>query len=248
MRPFPADLHVHSVLSPCADDLMLPQAVVATAQQRGLAIIGIVDHNSAENAAAFVAAAQGTGLTVIPGLEVTSREEVHVLTLFASADEALEWQEHIYRHLPPLANDERAFGTQIVVDADDEMKVINERLLITATDLALTDIVDLVAARGGLAIPAHVDRTAFGLFGQLGFLPPDLKAPAFEVSRFADPSASALAYPSLAGKRLLQSSDAHFLAEIGVVQTVFWLEEASFAEVRLACLGLGGRGLSPSGR
>lgn len=241
MRPFLVDLHVHTVLSPCADDLMLPRGIVAAALRRELSLLGITDHNSAENVAAVMAAARGTELRVLPGMEVTTREEVHVLTLFADVAAALRWQEIVYRHLPRLPNNERAFGIQLVVDEADEIVRVNERLLLTAVDLDLSWVVAEATRLGGLAIPAHVDRPAFGLIRQLGFVPPDLDVPALEVSGRANPERPAAIHPSLVGRRLVQSSDAHYLGQIGTARTMLWLEEATFAELRLACLGVRGR-------
>jgi len=241
MRPFLADLHVHSVLSACADDLMLPSTVIAAARRRGVSILGLADHNSAENAATFVAAGSTAGLYVLPGMEVTTREEVHVLALFSQVADALAWQEHVYRHLPPLRNDERAFGTQLVVDAQDEILRINERLLLTATDLSLAEVIGGVGQAGGLAIPAHVDRMAFGLIGQLGFVPNDVEIPIVEFSRYADPATPAAVHRSLAGRCVVQSSDAHYPGDVGAVGTLFWIEAPTIEEIRLACLGVGGR-------
>jgi PHP family Zn ribbon phosphoesterase len=174
---------------------------------------------------------------------VTTREDVHVLTLFEEVSEALAWQEYIYRHLPPLPNNERAFGAQLVVDAEDDLVRLNERLLLTATDLSLEHIIEETAGAGGLAIPAHVDRPAFSLLSQLGFVPPGLDLPVLEVSRHADVDNAAAAHPSLAGRRLVQSSDAHCVEDVGAGRTVFWLEEPTLAELRLACREIDGRRL-----
>ncbi len=244
IRPFLADLHIHSVLSPCADDLMLPSEIVATAVRRGLAVIGIADHNSAENVAAIAIAAQRKGLRVLPGIEVTTREEVHVLALFDSVAAAVAWQDYLYGHLPPLRNDERAFGTQLVVDEGDQIIRVNQRLLLTATDLSLGEVIAAVKRAGGVAIPAHVDRVAFGLLGQLGFVPADLDIPIVEVSRYTDPHEAVSLHPSLAGRAVLQSSDAHFLDEIGVAPTILWVEQPSLHELLLACHGSAGRRLA----
>lgn len=241
MRPFLADLHVHTVLSPCADDLMLPRGIVAAALRRDLSLVGICDHNASENVAAVQAAAVQTGVSVLAGMEVTSREEVHVLALFPDLEVAAAWQGFVYGHLPLLPNNERAFGVQLVVDERDEIVSVDERLLLTATNLTLAEIAAEVDRRGGLAIPAHVDRPAFSIISQLGFVPPDLAVPALEVSARANPEEPRAIHPSLAGWRLVQSSDAHFLGQVGAARTLFWLEEPTFAESRLACRGEQGR-------
>ncbi|MHB1005252.1 MAG: PHP domain-containing protein [Chloroflexota bacterium] len=244
MHLYRADLHVHSVLSPCADDLMFPGAVVAAARDRGVILLGLTDHNSAENVAAFVAAGERAGVVVLPGIEVTTREEVHVVTLFQDVASALAWQSTLYAHLPSLPNNERLFGTQFVVGPGDEVLGINNRLLLTAADLGLAEVAATVHRLGGLAIPAHVDRPAFGLLGQLGFLPPDLDVVAVEVSRLVDPRQAAALYPSLAGRTVVQSSDAHHLDDVGKVGTNFWLEAPTLHELRLALAGREGRYLT----
>lgn len=220
---------------------MLPTEVIAAAKRRQLSLLGLTDHNSAENVGAFVAASAGSGVRVLPGMEVTTREEVHVVTLFEDVEQALAWQEMVYRHLPPLANDERAFGTQLVVDAADRIVRVNERLLMTATDLTLGQVIEEVDRAGGLAIPAHVDRAAFGLLSQLGFVPDDLDIPAVEVSKHADPVDAVRLHQSLLGRAIIQSSDAHYVDDIGVGRTVFWLAEPTLAELKLACRGREGR-------
>lgn len=237
MRPFRADLHVHSVLSPCADELMLPTLVLATALARRIDILGVVDHNSAENAPAFLTAAKDSPVRVLPGIEVTTREEVHVLTLFPTLESLAVWQAEVAAHLPNLPNDERVFGSQLVVGADDDLLRVDERLLLTATSLGLNAVVEIVQRLGGLALPAHVDRPAFGLLGQLGFIPADLKVSAFEVSRNVDPRRASDLDPALATRVVVQSSDAHTLDDVGCVSTTLWLEEATFPELVAACRG-----------
>jgi PHP family Zn ribbon phosphoesterase len=129
LRPYLADLHVHTVLSPCAEVEMIPPLIVKRASELALGIIAITDHNSAENVAAVIEAAESSDLTVLPGMEVHTREEVHLLCLFDSVQQALNWQEFVYAHLPPLRNNENLFGPQFVVDASGDLIRHNERLL-----------------------------------------------------------------------------------------------------------------------
>lgn len=220
---------------------MLPTLVVQQALDKELDIIAIADHNSCGNARAFAAAARGTGLTVLPAMEVTSREEVHVLALFEDPAAAEEWQAVVHEHLPPLKNDEHAFGVQLVVDERDEIVRIEERLLLSATDFSLTTLVSTVTDAGGLAVPAHVDRPSFSVLSQLGFLPPELEVPAIEVSRRTKPADARQLSPTLAAMPVLQSSDAHSLAEIGTVCTCFQMQAPTLAEIRMALQGVAGR-------
>lgn len=236
LRAYRADLHVHTVLSPCASYRMAPGHVVARARDVGLDVIGITDHNSSANARAVVGAARGSGLWVLPGMEVESREEVHVLCLFERADEAEAWQEVVYAHLPPLVNDEAAFGAQLVVSAEDEFVRHETRRLLVATSLGIAEVAERVAGLGGICIPAHVDRQAYGLIGVLGFVPPEPAFPALEVSRHARPADHAAP-----GRAVLRSSDAHDLDDLGTATSTFHLAEPTLAELVLACRGEAGR-------
>lgn len=235
LKPFEADLHLHTVLSPCADYRMVPELIIDCAVQRKLDLIGVTDHNSGENAAAVMAAAAGSGVAVLPGMEVESREGVHILTLFDDLDALSRWQDAVYRALPDRENVERVFGAQLVVDASGQLVRVVKRLLITSTDLSLEDLVDRCEIEGGLAIPSHIDRPANGLLGVLGMLPANLKAPALEISPRISRSQAATHYPGLAGWPLIQSSDAHTLEDIGRVSTTLLLEAPLIGEIVLAC-------------
>ena len=223
MRKVRADLHVHTCLSPCADDQMESIAIVQQAKQTGLDVIGICDHNSCENVGAMMKAGEREGLTVIPGVEVTSREEVHILGLFNSEQDLMCLQDIIYENLPG-ESDEEAFGPQLVVDEYGNVTGKNSRLLIGATTLAVEQIIDAIHRFEGLAIASHIDRQRFSLIGQLGYIPKDLKLDALEVS---NPSAieQEYKYP------LVTSSDAHFLEDIGRNSTCFMIEEISLREI-----------------
>lgn len=222
---------------------MVPELIVDWATQKGLDLIGITDHNSGENAAAVMAAAVGSGVAVLPGMEVESREGVHILTLFDDLDALSRWQDVVYGALPNRENVERIFGAQLVVDVSGRLVRIVKRLLITAIDLSLEDVIDRCAMEGGLAIPSHVDRPANGLLGVLGLLPAGLKVPALEISSRINRSEAATEYPWLAGWPLIQSSDAHTLEDIGRVRTKLFIEAPLVDEIVLACRGQKGRAI-----
>ena len=240
---FKADLHVHTCLSPCADLSMGPRAIVAKAVQRGLDVIGVADHNSAENALAVVNAAARRNLTVLAGLEVTTQEEVHVLALFDRVEEAQQLQELVYQHLPG-ENDPEAFGLQVVVSADHDVVGFNTRLLAGAAELSLERVVESIHALGGLAIAAHADRPAFGILGQLGFIPEQLPLDAVELSANTTPEEFRRRFPECAGRTFLRGSDAHTLEDVGTASTFFRLREPTTAEIKKAFRGEGGRQLS----
>jgi len=204
----------------------------------GIGVIGICDHNSAENAPAAVEAARRYGLRVLPGMEVTSSEEVHILALFDALEPVLKLQEKVYENLPG-ENDEETFGMQVIANADDEVLGFNSRLLIGATTLGVNEIADLTLSLGGLAVAAHIDRESFSLIGQLGFIPDNLSLDALEISPVVTYDEAMRTYaPSLP---LIQSSDAHRLDEIGRCSTVFLIRDPGIQEIKMALKSEGGR-------
>lgn len=237
LKAFLSDLHIHTCLSPCAGIEMLPRTIVAKAKDAGLHAIGITDHNSAENVLSVKKAGEKAGLSVMMGMEITSQEEVHLLAFFASERDLFAMQELIYQNLPG-ENDEEIFGQQIVVDEESEPCGFNERRLIGTTTLSLEDIVEAIHALGGLAVASHIDREAFGILGQLGFIPQGMTFDALEVSRpgFKD-------IPT--GFPLVVFSDAHSLDDIGRNATRFLVEGMTIGEMKKALEGSDGRSVAP---
>lgn len=228
-----ADLHLHTCLSPCAEPEMMPTAIIEQAGRIGLDMIAICDHNSAENVSAVAKAGAREGIAVIGGIEITSREEVHILGFVGAEAPLMDLQRMIYENLPG-ENDAEAFGPQTVVDEWDREIGTNRRLLIGATTLTVEQIVAAIHEREGLAIASHVDRERFSLIGQLGFIPKGLALDAVEVSPRAT-DRNGYDYP------VVSSSDAHFLSDIGRSTTTFAVEDASFDEIRKALRREGGR-------
>jgi len=212
---------------------MYPRAVVAMSLARRLDIIAICDHNSSENVQYVIKCAEGTGLTVLAGMEITSSEEVHVLALFDKLENLTPLQDLVYRHLPGK-NDEDIFGCQAIVNEHDEVEGLSERLLIGATTLPLQQIVGDIRRLGGLAIAAHIDRESFGILGQLGFIPEGLALDALEISRRTGLAEARRRWPELAQSAFVESSDSHVITDIGKGITRAFLEEASTAELRMA--------------
>ena len=176
------DLHIHTCLSPCASLDMTPQKIVAEACRKGIEIIAVTDHNSVENARAVMKSARKCDLTVIPGIEVTTSEEVHIVGLFEEMAQAREMQSLVYENLQEGTNDEDLFGMQVVANDFDEVERMNSRLLIGATALPVHEVVKAIHGLNGLAVAAHIDRERFGIIGQLGFIPDDLELDAVEIS------------------------------------------------------------------
>ena len=240
LRVFKADMHIHSCLSPCADVQMSPKRIVDRCCERGLDIIAICDHNSAENTVAAMRVGIHQGLTVLPGLEICSREEVHILALFEDPEQATVMQAFVYAHLIEKNNPE-LFGDQWVVNEVDEVQETNTRLLIGATQLDVRTIVDKIHSTGGLSIASHVDRPAFGIIGQLGFIPPDLELDGVEISRRMSIHEARETIAGIEDLPCVTSSDAHYLDDIGKVHTLFRMPDPTVEEIRLALKGEKGR-------
>lgn len=202
------DLHLHSCLSPCGDELMTPNNLVNMAAIKGLEMIAVSDHNSARNLPAIQKVAWEVGVCLIPAMELTTREEVHLLGYFPSVEAAMEVSDAIYPHLL-LPNRPDIFGCQQVMNEQDEQIDEVDRLLIQALDLSIDELVDWIHQAGGAAVPAHINRGSNGLLNALGFLPEDGAYDALEVSR-ALPIDSRI----LEGRMILHSSDAHRLEDI----------------------------------
>ncbi|MGB9791454.1 MAG: PHP domain-containing protein [Thermacetogeniaceae bacterium] len=224
-----ADLHIHTALSPCGEKEMTPPAVLAQAESNGLQMIAITDHNTAKNTVPFWEAAKERNILVVPGMEVQTREEVHIICLFPTPEEALAWQEYVYQHLPLAKNNEKLFGVQEVLNKEGEVVEIEERLLLTSTDLSVEEVVNEVNRRHGICYPAHIDRPSFSIIASLGFIPPDLPISAVEISRNITKSQAIAKFPYIKRYPVVGSSDAHRLAEISLPRTHFHLEELSFS-------------------
>lgn len=215
---------------------MGPKAIVREAQRKALDVIGICDHNSAENVPAVTKTAEKEGLHVIGGMEVTSKEEVHLLALFDDYKKLHALQEIVYDHLHGT-NDEKLYGEQVIVNENEEVLGFNTKLLIGATDITIERLVQLIHELGGLAIAAHVDREGFGIIGQLGFIPDGLALDALEL---ADPSKRET-IPGHERFPFITSSDAHTLQAIGSRFTTFVMEDVSIDEISRSLAGEGGR-------
>jgi PHP family Zn ribbon phosphoesterase len=236
LRKLRMDLHVHTCLSPCGENSMVPRTIVDRARQAGLEGIGICDHNSAANVLAVREAGTEAGIGVIPGMEVTSVEEIHLLALFEDVEKLEVFANLVREHLAGR-NDPDLFGDQIIVDKNGTPVALEESLLIGATDLTVGRIVDRIHELEGLVIASHIDKQSFSLLSQLGFIPEDLALDGVELSRHA----GAEDKYQLRGLPVVRSSDAHFPDEIGQASTTFFMIEATVAEIGLALAGKQGR-------
>ncbi|HEY6011775.1 MAG TPA: PHP domain-containing protein [Nitrospirota bacterium] len=242
LRRIKADLHVHTCLSPCAGLDMSPLGVVNEALRKGIDLIGICDHNSAENVLAVRKAGRRSGLMVLGGMEVASAEEAHILTFFELDEDLLRFQDIVYRHLSGT-NDEHAFGQQVIADDEDGVTGFCERLLIGATGLPAEKIVEMARSGRGeaLVIAAHVDREAYGIISQLGFIPAALALDAVEVSRHLTAEEAVARFPDCARYPIVTGSDAHAAGDIGSRYICLTVEDGSIVEIKKALAGRDGR-------
>ena len=240
LREYIADLHIHSCLSPCASLDLSPRAIVERARKQGLDIIAITDHNSAKNVEVIMHLGEQKGVKVIPGMEVQSREEIHLLTFFAEWPPAAAWAEEVYEHLPDVQNNPDYFGDQPVLDEEGNILEFENRLLLNSISLSLNEIRDRVANYGGLVVASHYDKDSFSLISQLGLIPEGSRLDALELSRRGGrrPPPGILTAPPIPQ---ILSSDAHGLDDIGSACTVFLLAEPNLDEMRLAFRGEAGR-------
>ena len=209
------DLHMHSCLSPCGDDDMTPGNIAGMAYLNGLNVVALSDHNTCKNVPALVEAArQYENLLIVPAMELTTAEEIHVLCLFRSLEGALAFDAYVEQHLMQVENDVEIFGHQVIMDGEDNPTGEFPYLLINATDISMEEVFPLVSSFGGLAVPAHIDKQANSYLSQYGFIPPDAPFPCYEMADLSHREELTAANPVLAGKFFLSDSDAHYLHHI----------------------------------
>lgn len=241
MNVFKADLHIHTILSPCASIEMSPVNIVSKALEQHLDIIGVTDHNSTLQCEIVIREASKVGLMVYPGVEVTTKEEIHCLAFFSSLNELSQFQAHIDQYLPAIKNDTSLFGYQVVVDENENIVYEEERLLISALQIGIDKVEQIVHHLNGIFIPAHVNKSKNSLISQLGFVPPSLKADAFELSRHMETATFISQNRLKSDTVIIRNSDAHMQEQIGEQFTQLYMESPEFNEFILALNGLSGR-------
>lgn len=244
MQKYRADLHIHTLLSPCGSLDMDPDTIVKTAQLQGLDIIGITDHNHTGHCRLAREIASEKGIFVLCGAEVSTKEEAHCLAFFETLDALDDFQALLNRSLIKVKNKTRLFGHQIIIDREQQIIEEVEPLLINATTLSVDAMAKEVHQRGGIFIPAHVNRSAYSLTSQLGFIAPDMEAEALELSKHAETSDFRKENPLLRNFSIIRSSDAHFPEDIGCVHSEFNIGKPSFGEIKLALQNKNGRTVS----
>lgn len=224
---YAVDLHIHSALSPCSDLGMTPNNIVNMAILKKLDIIALTDHNSAENLNAVSKCAEGRNILVVPGMEIETSEEIHIVCLFPDVRTALDIQEKVYVKLPEMDNREDIFGRQYIIDEDDNITGYLKRMLLTATGISIGEAYSLIRGRGGIVIPAHIDRESYSIISNLGFIPEDLEFTYLEISKKCNKEEFIEKNKQLLKYRLIKSSDAHSLGEILERESFLDLDELS---------------------
>ncbi len=241
MRKFRADLHVHTVLSPCADLEMSPDKIVKQALKRGIDILAITDHNSTKQCEIVKKHAEGTGLLVVNGCEINSQEEVHAICLFEDDYTRNKFQHFLDHYLPTIPNRPEYHGHQVLVDRNNQITEYYPNYLGNPLMIDLETIEKFTHHINGLFIPAHIDRPINSLYSQFGYLATDLKVDGMQLSKYADETSIRNQYDIHSDISLISASDAHYLEDVGSSATSFYLFEPTFNEIRWALNQKNGR-------
>ncbi|WP_312369179.1 PHP domain-containing protein [Lachnoclostridium sp.] len=238
MIPLTYDFHIHTCLSPCADDDMTPANIVMMAALKGLDVIAITDHNTCRNCKAAIEIGKKNNILVLPGMELTTSEEVHVICLFAELEDAMMFDSYVYERLIKVKNKESIFGNQLVVDEDELVLEREEYLLINATTIGFSDVYDVVTAYHGVMIPAHIDKSSNSVISNLGFLPPDSRFSCVELTKLENRDLFIPNNPYLQKCRAILDSDAHNLGQISEPVHVLSASMKNATAVLIALEGL----------
>ena len=216
MKEYTYELHMHSCLSPCGDENMTPNNIAAMSMLNGVQIAALTDHNTCRNCPAFFEACAKVGIIPVAGMELTTAEEIHMVCLFPTLEEAMAFDAAVDEHRMKIKNKPIIFGQQQILNGDDELIGIEENLLITATDLDLDHAAELAWKMGGACFPAHIDKQSNGLIGILGMFPPTPDFSAVEFHDITHAEEYCKKYPQLKDMVILQNSDAHALEQMNL--------------------------------
>ena len=229
MTPYAYDLHIHSCLSPCADDDMTPNNIAGMAALKGLQIVALTDHNSCKNCPAFFEACKKQGIIAVAGMELSTAEDVHIVCLFERLEDAMAFDEEIHGHLMNIENRPEIFGNQLILDGDDNTVGTESKLLISATDLWMGDAVELAKKYGAHVHPAHVDREANGIISVLGDIPSDYGFDCLEFNELSSVEEIKRKYPVAKDALHVVSSDAHYLWDINEADNFIELDDEPYS-------------------
>ncbi len=224
MKNYRADIHIHSVASPCGDLEMSPSRIAQAARSAGLDIIAITDHNTTAHCRLIHELGTREGLLVVPGVEVTTSEEIHCLCYFRRLEDSDHFDSLLKASLPDITNNPDKFGYQVIVNEKEEILDYITPLLLSATRMNLTQLSQQVRLLNGILVPAHVDRPSYSILSQLGFFPIGFQPEAIEVTAPLQAKSNPLIPQNLPW---ISSSDAHYLHLIGSKTTTFSMPDLS---------------------
>lgn len=234
MNKYYYDLHIHSCLSPCADNDMTPNNIAGMASLNGLNIVALTDHNTAENCPAFFKACRKYGLVPIAGMEMTTAEDVHIVCLFESLEDAMAFDAEFQKHRILYKNKAEIFGEQLVMNEHDEIVREEENLLLNASRLTIPEALELVRAHGGAAFPAHIDRDENGIISALGCVPEEDGFTCVEFRSNENIPRYTKDY-ALQDKLVLTDSDAHYLWDINEAENYIMLDDEPYSSSLVRC-------------
>lgn len=223
------DLHIHSCLSPCADDDMTPNNIAGMAALKGLNLLALTDHNSCQNCPAFFEACRKQGIVPVAGMELTTAEDIHLVCLFEHLEQAMAFDAEIAKHRMPMKNRTEIFGNQWILDSEDELIGEEEILLIAATDLDVGDAIRLAKEFGAHVHPAHIDRESNGIVAILGDIPIEYGFACFELKDSANIDSYKERFPQIRQEAVLVCSDAHHLWDISEAENRIDLEDEPYS-------------------
>ena len=224
MKKYYYDLHIHSCLSPCGDDDSTPNSIAGMGELNSLSIMALTDHNTCKNCPAFFEACFRHGILPVAGMELTTAEDIHAVCLFPSLYKAMEFDEFLQSRRILFPNRKDIFGRQLICDSEDNVIGEEENLLTNATDISIEEAPSLVESFGGICYPAHIDRDANGIISVLGTFPENAGFTCAELHNGEKAEEYAENF-SLKDKRLIISSDAHYLWDIKECSDFLYMEE-----------------------
>lgn len=214
MNKLSYDLHIHSCLSPCGHEDMTPANIVNMAKLLDLDLIAVTDHNSCKNCPAVYNYAQKNNILTIPGMELCTVEEVHVLCFFSKLEDAMAFDAYVYQRLIKILNQEKIFGKQEIYNEADVKIGEEPYLLINATDISFDDLGQLMNEYKGIYIPAHVDKASNSLISNLGFVPPGADFKCVELNNKIRKEELIIKHPYFKECNIISNSDGHTLGDI----------------------------------
>lgn len=228
MNRYYYDLHLHSCLSPCGDDDNTPNNIAGMASLCGLNIIALTDHNTCKNCPAFFEAAKRYGIIPIAGMELTTAEDIHVVCLFEELENAMAFDSEIDKRRMKIENRADIFGNQYILDGEDNRIGEEKYLLPNATSVSLEEAFELVKSFGGISYPAHIDRQSNGIISVLGAFPETPDFGIIEINQKEKAPEYVKKY-SLEDKRIIISSDAHYLTDMRDKENYFELDDEPYS-------------------